>query len=137
MEENIQPAIELKEYKYKVDKIERYLSFAALILFFLSFNNKLAGFAFFVFTIAIFVYYFIWYRKRPPYIKIDLNEITVHEGFLFKPVVMGKSEIKTIDKYEKRIELNLKDGKKVTVLGSLLSDADFKEVHEILKESKI
>lgn len=136
MEENIQVKKELKQYKYKTDKIERYASLVCLVIFFFSFNNNFLGTIFFVLAAVVLVYYFLCFRKKPPYVIIDGKSITVHLGFFFKKFVTEESEIKSFDKYSTRIELNLNDGNKVPILASLLSENDFNEINLVLQKMK-
>ena len=133
MEENIQLQGESKEYKYKVDKIERYLSFAALAIFLISFKSSIGMFVFYGFTIAMLVYYFGWFKKKPLYIKIIGEEITINEGLFFKPFLINKSEVKVVDKVGNKLVLVLESGRLVNILSILLSEADFNEIHETFK----
>ena len=129
MEENI-----LKEYKYKTDKVERYFTLAIFIIFFFSFVNS-SGFAVFgVFTIIVLVYYFKFYMKKPLYLRILGDELTVSQGFFFKLKTFGVNEINLVNKLENRIELILIQGEKIVLFKILLSESDYIEIYEKLKK---
>lgn len=133
MEENIEIRSESKEYNYKVDKIERYLTFASLGVFFLSFNSSIGMVVFYAFAIAVLVYYFGWFKKKPSYIKLDGNEIRISEGLFFKPFLFSKSEVKAVEKLGNKLIILTASERKVNILSILLSESDFNEVQETFK----
>jgi hypothetical protein len=134
MEENMQSEQKVVEFKFKADKIEKYLSFGFLAIFFLSFKNIIATYAFYTFGILVFIYYFGWYRRNKlPYVKITGDEIAILEGLFFKPCAINKSELKGIKKIGSKIELTLNSGRKVNIFEILLSAADFKDLQDTLK----
>jgi hypothetical protein len=125
---------DLKNYKYKVDKVERYVSFALLIIFFVTFKGSSGFIIFTALTIIVFAYYFKFYNKRPSYISINKDEITASQGFFFKLKLFKIFDIDEVRKLENRIELRLKNGEKVILMKLLLSDNDYIEIYDELIE---
>jgi len=132
--------MDTKEFKFKLDKIERYVSIGTLIIFMLSFTGKNSGFwtiILFVETAVILAYYFKWYRKKPSYLVVGDEEITVHPPLFFKPQQIKKHEIKQIKVFDKKIEIDFElDGitKSVYVYSILLEENDLKQLTLILKQ---
>ena len=129
MEENL-----VKEYKYKMDKVERYFSIAILVIFFVSFNGSLGFYGFAAFTVIVLAYYFKFYKKRPLYLAINGEEIMLSQGFLFKIKSFSRSDINTVNKLENKIELTLNSGEKASFLKLILSDSDYLDIYEELKK---
>ncbi len=123
---------DIRDYKYKMDKVERYFSFITLIVFLLTFKGTLGFIIFMVFAAIVFAYYFIFYKKRPLYFSINGEEITASQGLLFKLELFKIFDLDTVRKLENRIELVLKDGKKIILLKILLSDNDYNEIYNEL-----
>lgn len=122
----------LKDYKYKVDKIERYFSLAMIIIFFATFKGSSGFFIFTIFAIIVFAYYFKFYKNKPSYIVINGDEITVSQGLAFKVKSFKGFDIAAVRKLENKIELELKEGKKVSLMKILLSDNDYNEIFDEL-----
>lgn len=121
-----------KVYEYKVDKVERYFSFALLIIFFATFKGNLGFIIFTGFSIIVFAYYFKFYKNKPPYISINGDEITASQGLFFKSKPFKFFDIDTVRKLEDKIELTLKEGEKVIIRKILLSDDDYIEIYDEL-----
>jgi len=132
--------MDTKEFKFKMDKIERYISIGAFILFMLSFSNQNSGFwtaLLFVITALVFVYYFKWYRKKPSYLIIGEEQITVHPPLFFKPQQIKKAEIQQVKVSDKKIEIDfgLETIKKnINIHSILLEENDWKQLTLILKQ---
>lgn len=122
----------LKKYKYKVDKLERYFSFAILIIFFMTFNGNVGFYVFTVFAVIVFAYYFKFYRVKPLYISIEEDCVTVSQGLFFKLKTFKISEIDSINKYENKIELILNQGEKIVLIKFLLGESDYLEIYNEL-----
>lgn len=123
---------DLKDYKYKMDKVERYISFAIILIFFATFKGNSGLIIFTALAIIVLVYYFKFYNKRPPYISINGDEITASQGLFFKLKLFKIFDIDTVKKLENKIELRLKDGGKVILMKLLLSDTDYIEIYDEL-----
>jgi len=132
--------MDAKQLNFKMDKIERYFSIGIFVLFMLSFTGKNSGFwtiILFVITAVIFAYYFKWYRKKPSYLIIGDEQITVHPPLFFKPQQIKKHEIKQVKVYDKKIEIHYGlEGinKSVNIHSILLDENDWKQLTLILKQ---
>jgi hypothetical protein len=126
----------LKDYKYKMAKIERYFSFIAIIIFFATFKGSTGFYIFTIFVIIVMAYYFKFYKNRPSYITINGDEITVSQGLAFKVKSFKGSDIVVVRKLENKIELELKEGQKVSFMKILLSDNDYNEIFDELRSLK-
>ena len=122
----------LRDYKYKMDKVERYFSFAMIIVFFVTFKGSLGFLVFMAFCLLVFAYYFKFYKNKPSYIVINAEEITVSQGFTFKLKAFKTSDISTVRKLDNKIEVGLKAGEKVVLMKLLLSDSDYSEIFDEL-----
>ena len=123
---------DLKDYKYKMDKVERYISFAIILIFFATFKGNSGLIIFTALAIIVLVYYFKFYNKRSSYISINGDEITASQGLFFKLKVFKIFDIDTVKKLENKIELRLKDGGNVILMKLLLSDNDYIEIYDEL-----
>ncbi len=126
---------ENREYKFFTQKIEKYLSFGALILLFLSFQSSLLSLIFFIFTGLVLVYYFVWFRKSPPYVILAGNRLTVHNSFFFKPSVVDTEKITHAGKGDKGLLIKYNDGgadKALMIYSYLLSPKDSDEIYGLL-----
>jgi hypothetical protein len=128
----------IKDYKYKMDKVERYFSFVIIIIFLATFKGSMGFIIFTFFVIIVLTYYFKVYKSRPSYIKIDGDEITTSQGLFFKLIVFRFSDIIKVEKLENKIELVIKDTKKVVLMKILLSDNDYLEIfNEMIERTTI
>lgn len=135
--ENIEAA-DAKEFNFKMDKIERYVSFAVFLIFFLSFSGKNGGFwtlVLFAVTIVIMAYYFIWYRKKPAYVVLENERITVHPPLFYKPIQVSRDSVKKVNVSDKKIELVYGDSKTISVYAIMLDVNGWKELSTYLKEN--
>lgn len=134
--------MESKKYKFHTKKVENILGFAIMALFIVSMTdqkNFIFSLVFYAITILCFVYYFVWYKKRPPYVIVSDNEITVHNDIFYKPTVMKKENIKGVQVLEKKIEFTAAIGgidKKVNILYLLLEDKDKQELINLFSPSE-
>jgi hypothetical protein len=96
---------ESQKFNFKLDHVEKNMSFVALILFFFSYtrNDSLSNITFFGVTSLIILYYFIWYRKKPAYITINDEEVVIHQFPFFKPLSIKKDEIKNVTRTNKAV----------------------------------
>jgi len=122
----------VKDYKYKMDKIERYFSFIIFAIFIVTFNGRMGFYIFTVFTIIVFAYYFMVYKNRPSYISIKGDEIAVSRGMLFKIKTFKVFDIAEVRNLENKIELILKEGQKISLMKILLSDDDYNDIFDEL-----
>ena len=133
------PSDGVKEFKFKMDKAEKMLSFGILILFFLSFTNQksvLLNILFFGVSGLIFIYYFVWYRKKPPYVIIRDNEVIINHMPFFKSQIIKKEKISKAQSIENKIIVKYDDKgiTKETSLFKLFLDLnDQKNIVSILK----
>ena len=131
-----------KEFKYKTDRIERALSIVALAFFFISiiYDKSIPVMVgFFLFATVIILYYIIWFRKKPAYVKISGEDVTVSQGFFFKPFLFHKSMIKEVKSHNRIIVIDLTTNNKVSSLKLykfLLSDSDSSEIYSSLSTKK-
>ena len=134
--------MDAKQLNFKMDKIERYFSIGIFVLFMLSFTGKNSGFwtiILFVITAVIFAYYFKYYRKKPSYLIIEDEQITIHPPLFFKTQQIKKHEIKNVKVFDKQIGIDFElDGinKSVNVHSMLLDEKDWKQLTLILKQFK-
>ncbi|HEY5585234.1 MAG TPA: EbsA family protein [Ruminiclostridium sp.] len=132
--------MDTKEFKFKMDKIERYFSIGTFIIFFLSFAGKNSEYwtiLLFILTALILAYYFKWYKKKPSYLIIEDEQITIHPPLFFKPQQIKKHEIKQIKVLDKKIKIDFGfEGinKSVYVHSNLLEENDWKQLTLILKQ---
>lgn len=122
----------VKDYKYKMDKIERYFSFLIFAIFIVTFNGRMGFYIFTAFTIIVFAYYFIVYKNRPPYVSIKEDEIAVSRGMLFKIKTFKVIDIAEVKNLGNKIELSFKEGQKITLMKILLSDDDYNDIFNAL-----
>jgi hypothetical protein len=123
---------DLKDYKYKTDKVDRYISIVLLFIFIATFQGTSGFIIFTAFTVIVFAYYFRFYKNKPPYISINGDEITASQGVFFKLKSFKCFDIDTVKKLENKIELKLKDGEEVILFKLLLSDNDYIEIYDRL-----
>lgn len=132
--------MDTKEFKFKMDKIERYLSIGIFIIFILSFTGKSSGLwtiVLFIISAVIIAYYFKWYRKKPSYLIIEDEQITVYPPLFFKPQQIKKHEIKQVKVSDKKIQIDFGlEGinKSVDVHSILLEENDWKQSTLIFKQ---
>lgn len=129
----------INKFDFKMDKVERYVSFGALALFILSFNDKNGIWTFLLFAITalIFVYYFIWYRKKPFYMLIEDENIVIYPPLFFKRHDIKKQEIDYVKVFEKKIEVgySMKDADKtINIYSLILKDEDWKQLKTIFEQ---
>ncbi|MGI6777007.1 MAG: hypothetical protein ACOX7R_02955 [Acetivibrionales bacterium] len=128
-----------KEFNYKMEKAEKILSFGVLILFFLSFTNQqsvIFNVLFFGITALIFVYYFIWYRKKPPYVVIKSDEVIINHMPFYKPMSIKRENINKARSSENKIVIEYNDGsetKKTSLIKLFLDVKDQENILSILK----
>lgn len=134
MEEELQLPREEKTYKFKTAKVERILSMLLLVIFIMSFKSGPLTVVFYILTFAILAYYFVWFRKKPIYVKVLGNEITVSEGIFLKPFTFEKEIIGSAVIIEKKlvITLNTEVNKQVKINPYFLEDMDYKEILKFL-----
>lgn len=131
---------DITEFKFKMEKVERYISIGIFIIFLLSFNNKYSGImtiTLFALAAAVFVYYFKWYRMKPAYLIIEEERITVHPPLFFKPQLIKKQEIESVEFLDKNIQINfISEGtkKSVKIYSLLLADNDWKLIIDEFKK---
>lgn len=125
---------DIKDYKYKMDKVDRYASIALFVIFFATLKGTSGLIIFTAVAVIVFAYYFKFYKKRPSYISINGDEITASQGLFFKLKSFKCFDIVTVTKLENKIELKLKDGEKVILMKLLLSDKDYIEIYDKLIE---
>ena len=131
-----------KQFNFKMDKIEKWLSIASLIIFFLSMTQTggpIWVIILFAYTIVVFVYYFVWYRKKPSYVIVENGNqhILVHIPPFFKPYEFEKQQIEQVIVTDKKIEINYKvegSSKSVSIYSIMLSEDDWKQLPIILKK---
>lgn len=103
---------EVLEFKFKMDRYEKLVSYVALAMFFLSMTrsgSRLMTLAFFIASGAIMLYYFIWYRKKPPYVRIDGVNVTLYPPLFFKPVTIPRASIREVVKSAKALVIRYAD----------------------------
>ena len=128
------------EFKFKMDKVERYISIAIFILFMLSFNQKYSGILtiiLFALAAIVFFYYFKWYKKKPSYLILEDEQITIHPPLFFKPQLIKKHEIELIESSDKNIQVNYtSEGTKKSVMlySILLAENDWKQITDELNK---
>lgn len=125
-----------KEYQLVTNKVELALTgvFGALFVFAIKGGNA-ANIAFFAVSAVFFAYYFIWYKKRPPYIVLSGDKVTVHNGLFFKPVVIETESIVKVRNNEKEIIIEYRQGdvaKSIKIYAFLMFKSDFKELFKLL-----
>ncbi len=128
----------IKEFLFKTNKIERILTIIAVIFFILTTindKNKLLMVAFFAFGTIIILYYIIWFRKKPPYVKISGEDITISRGIFFKTETIHKSMIKEVKSSDTSIEINLMTSR-IKIYKLLLSENDAAEITPLISIKK-
>jgi len=131
-----------KVYLYKTKKIENYLSIGILILFFASFAEKAlsaASIAFYAATAILLLYYFIWFRKKPPYVTIKPGAVVLSRGFFFRLEEIKNEDIKKVEANDRQIEVTfIKEGREETanIYYILLDQDDRKGLVSLLKQIK-
>jgi len=140
MDNNEQLTEQKKEFKFKMDKTERYISVAIFLVFFMSFTRNDSAFwmvLFFALTVVIFAYYFKWYRKKPSYVLISDDEIVIHPPLFFKPNHIRKDEVKRVSVDDKKIEIEYDcagTSRKIGIYSLIIDENDRKLLAGILKQ---
>lgn len=126
----------LRDYKYKMDKVERYFSFLMIIIFFATFKGTLGFLVFTAFCVIVLTYYFKFYKNKPSYIVFNGDEIIASQGLTFKVKAFKTYDIDTVSKLENKIEVSLKAEGKIVLMKLLLSDKDYNEIFDELNRQK-
>lgn len=139
MDTNTPAQQEKNEFNFKLDRYEKIISYVALAMFFFSMmgpQNRLMTLAFFIFSGAIMLYYFIWYRKKPPYVRIDAVHITLYPPLFFKPVSIPRAAIREVGKSANMLLIRYSDKEtahSAPVNLQMLSSEDAEKLYSLLK----
>jgi Ca2+/Na+ antiporter len=130
---------EIKKFDFKMDKIERYLSFVMLGIFFLSFREKFGVWTFLLYSVTalIFVYYFIWYRKKTFYVLVEDDSIIIHPPLFFKQHEIKRGEINHVKVFDKKVEIGYSNqgiDKSINVYSLILKVEDWEQMKHILEQ---
>jgi hypothetical protein len=128
---------ETVQFDFKMKKVENYFSLATLLIFFQSLRSDFWTIVLFAIAAIVFAYYFIWYRKKPPYVIIEDGCITIHPPLFFKPLNIRKQEIKTVKAFDKKLEIMYNDGgtdKNIKIYSIILDVDCWKQLVDILKK---
>jgi|GEM_PF-3277768 len=123
------------EYKLKTSSIEKVLIVIVAVLFGLTLmfdQNKPLLIMFYAVATAILLYYFVLYRNRPPYVRINIDSVTVHTGLLFKPHDVPLSAIKTVLNENGKIMIFAKKYDPIVIRTMLLEEADAETIEKVL-----
>ncbi len=129
---------EVKEFKFSTEKVERNIGIGVLIFFFLTFNtynNAAINIGIFAFTAVVFVYYFVWYRKKPPYVVIKGNEVTISPFPFFKPITINCDSIQKIITEDNGLVLSYRDNneaKRIKLYSIVLDSKDQKAIKNLI-----
>lgn len=127
-------AVSTNEFKFKMDKVERYISIGVFIIFMLSFNTKYSSYwtiLLFALSAVIFVYYFKWYKKKPSYLIIEEDQLIIHPPLFFKQRLIKKSEIEGVQISDKDIQINYTSGgikSSIKIYSIILAEGDWKNL---------
>lgn len=123
------------EFQLKTTSIERVLIVIMSVLFGLTLiydHNMPLLIIFYVIATGILLYYFIVYRSKPPYVRINADSVTVHSGFLFKEHTMLLKNIKTVLNEKGKIEVFQAKGDPIMIRTMLLENTDAEMIESIL-----
>jgi hypothetical protein len=128
-----------KKFNFKMDRVEKILSVITLVIFFISFTRGDSIFwtiLFFGLAAIIFLYYFIWYRKKPAYIILSEDSITINKPIFFKPTVIKKEDIQRISADPKKIIIEYNSGegdKNINIYSLVLAQDDMEKLIGVLR----
>ncbi len=126
-----------REYSFKTNRIERVISIISIVFFVFTFvypKNIILMIGFYAYASVILLYYFVWFRKKPPYVEFSDNEVVVRLGLFFKPVSISRGRIKEIKKTSPGLIIKLLSGSKVRVIKIFSLLAGENEINEIAEQ---
>ncbi|HEY1405422.1 MAG TPA: hypothetical protein VF857_02325 [Spirochaetota bacterium] len=122
------------EFSCKTTAIEKYLMIGMTVFFALTLiydKNRPLLIAFYAIACLILGYYFIIFRRRPPYVQIDAKTLTVHNGLLFRPRIIVMSSITHSSYSGGSLVLDVEDESPAVIYSFLLDANDFEYLIKI------
>lgn len=133
MEEDKKIFNPVKAYKLMTKKIEAILTVGTLALFMFSLSGgTFSSVLFFAVTGLILLYYFVIFRKKPHYVIMEGDKVTVYDGIWLTPVVINTGSISKVSKTDKAISIGYSENgseKSVEIKALILDAEDFKEIY--------
>jgi hypothetical protein len=129
---------ESKEFKFSTEKVEKSIGIGVLIFFFLTlntYNNAAINIGIFSFTAVVFIYYFVWYRKKPPYVVIKGNEVIISPFPFFKPISIKGDSIQKVKTEDNGLVLSYMDNneaKRIKLYSIVLDPKDQKNIKKLV-----
>ena len=128
-----------RKFDFKMDKVEKYASIGLMVIFLASFTDMgslIWTILLFAIAALVFAYYFKWYRKKPAYILIENEDITIHPPLFFKPQRFKKQDIRQLKVMDKKLEVVYDTqgaDNSISIYSILLQQEEMKELTGLLK----
>ena len=127
------------EFNFNTEKVERYIGIAVMIFFlmtFRSYNNFAINIGIVIFTAVVYIYYFVWFRKKPPYVVIKGDEIIISPFPFFKPILVKAQNIQRIITEDNGLVLSYKEADEVKIIklhSIVLEQKDQRNIKKLVK----